>query len=67
MTPPPPIASMQKMSQCNVQGLRPKRHHVLQAVVGEDLDVVCLQSKLVPASFEWRVVGYTFTEASPIQ
>ncbi|KAK4307365.1 hypothetical protein Pmani_020884 [Petrolisthes manimaculis] len=45
--------------QWNVQGLRPKRHQVLQAVFEEHLDIVLLQETLTPADFEWRVAGYT--------
>ena len=42
-----------------MEGLRPKRYQVLQAVVEEDIDVVLLQETLMPADFEWRVAGYT--------
>ncbi|XP_063854131.1 uncharacterized protein LOC135096523 [Scylla paramamosain] len=48
-----------RVLQWNVQGLRPKRHQVLQAVFEEHLDVVLLQETLTPADFEWRVAGYT--------
>ncbi|XP_063887725.1 uncharacterized protein LOC135115154 [Scylla paramamosain] len=48
-----------RVLQWNVQGLRPKKHQVLQAVFEEHLDVVLLQETLTPADFEWRVAGYT--------
>ncbi|KAK4322663.1 hypothetical protein Pmani_006564 [Petrolisthes manimaculis] len=48
-----------KVLQWNVQGLRPKRHQVLQAVFEEHLDIVLLQETLTPTDFEWRVAGYT--------
>ncbi|MPC39679.1 hypothetical protein E2C01_033224 [Portunus trituberculatus] len=48
-----------RVLQWNVQGLRPKKHQVLQAVFEENLDVVLLQETLTPAAFEWRVAGYT--------
>ncbi|KAK8390570.1 hypothetical protein O3P69_010334 [Scylla paramamosain] len=41
------------------EGLRPKKHQVLQAVFEEHLDVVLLLETLTPADFEWRVAGYT--------
>ena len=56
---PPATAPRLQILQWNVQGLRPKRHQVLQAVVEEDLDVVLLQETLAPADFEWRVTSYT--------
>ena len=45
--------------QWNVQGLRPKKHQVLQAIIEVNLDVVLLQETLIPAVFHWRVAGYT--------
>ena len=48
-----------RVLQWNVQGLRPKKHQVLQAVFQEDLDLVLLQETLTSAEFEWRVAGYT--------
>lgn len=39
--------------QRNVQGLRPKKHEVLQAIVKEDVDIVLLQEALMLADFEW--------------
>ncbi|XP_050709221.1 uncharacterized protein LOC126994012 [Eriocheir sinensis] len=47
-----------RVLQWNVQGLRPKRHQVLQAIVEERLDVL-LQETLTPADFQWRVAGFT--------
>ena len=56
---PPEAAPRLKILQWNVQGLRPKRHQVLQAAIEDELDVVLLQETLTPANFEWRVAGYT--------
>ena len=55
-----PAAPRLRVLQWNVQGLRPKRHQVLQAVVEEELDLVLLQETLTPPDFGWRVAGYTF-------
>ena len=55
----PAGSSRLKVLQWNVQGLRPKKHQVLQAIFEEDLDVVLLQETLTPVTFEWRVAGYT--------
>ncbi|XP_076046411.1 uncharacterized protein LOC143028348 [Oratosquilla oratoria] len=48
-----------RVLQWNVQGLRPKKHQVLQAIFTENLDVVLLQETLTRADFEWRVAGYS--------
>ena len=56
---PPTAAPRLRVLQWNVQGLRPKRHQVLQALFEERLDVVLLQETLTPADFRWRVAGYT--------
>ena len=48
-----------RVLQWNVQGLRPKRHQVLQAIVEDKLDVVLLQETLTQPEFEWRVAGFT--------
>ena len=48
-----------KILQWNVQGLRPKKHELLQTIFEEHLNVVLLQETLTPADFEWRVAGYT--------
>ena len=55
----PPGPPKLRVLQWNVQGLRPKKHQVLQALFEEDLDVVLLQETLAPATFVWRVAGYT--------
>ena len=54
-----PAAPRLRVLQWNVQGLRPKRHQVLQAISEEHLDIVLLQETLTPADFRWRVAGYT--------
>ena len=56
---PPTVTPRLKVLQWNVQGLRPKKHQVLQTIFEENLDVVLLQETLTPADFEWRVAGYT--------
>ena len=58
-TAPPAAAPRLRVLQWNVQGLRPKRHQVLQAISEEHLDMVLLQETLTPADFRWRVAGYT--------
>ena len=56
-----------RVLQWNTQGLRPKRHQVLQAVMQEDLDLVFLQETLTPDDFEWRVAGYTYHSLPPTE
>ncbi|XP_050717435.1 uncharacterized protein LOC126999146 [Eriocheir sinensis] len=64
-TPPAPRAApCLRVLQWNVQGLRPKRHEVLQAIFQEGLDLVLLQETLTPADFTWRVAGYTLHSLS---
>ncbi|XP_076039453.1 uncharacterized protein LOC143024524 [Oratosquilla oratoria] len=48
-----------RVLQWKVQGLRSKKHQVLQAIFTENLDVVLLQETLTRADFEWRVAGYS--------
>ena len=49
-TAPPAAAPRLRVLQWNVQGLRPKRHQVLQAISEEHLDMVLLQKTLTPAT-----------------
>ncbi|KAG0713761.1 hypothetical protein GWK47_015507 [Chionoecetes opilio] len=56
---PPAAAPRLKVLQWNAQGLRPKKHQVLQAIFEEDLDMVLLQETLTPADFKWRIAGYS--------
>ena len=56
---PPSAAPRLKALQWNVQGLRPKKHQVVQAIMEEDLDLVLLQETLTTAAFEWCVAGYS--------
>ncbi|KAG0715522.1 hypothetical protein GWK47_011794 [Chionoecetes opilio] len=56
---PPAAAPRLKVLQWNAQGLRPKKHQVLQAIFEEDLDAVLLQETLTLADFKWRIAGYS--------
>ena len=58
MEGPPTVAPRLNVLQWNMQGLRPKKHQVLQTIIDENLDVVLLQETLTPASNR-RVTGYT--------
>ena len=55
---PPTVVPRLKVLQWNVQGLRPKKHQVLQTIFEENLYIVLLQKTLTPADTQWRVAGY---------
>ena len=59
-TDPSPVRrNYLKVLQWNIQGLRGKAHEVQEAIFREGMDVVLLQETLAPASYTFRVAGYS--------
>ena len=56
---PLPVQRKLKILQWNIQGLRGKAHEVQEAIFREGMDIVLLQETLVPASYTFRVTGYS--------
>ncbi|XP_076069251.1 uncharacterized protein LOC143041313 [Oratosquilla oratoria] len=58
-SPAPHDLGSLKVLQWNMQGIRNKKHQLLQTIMEEGMDIVLLQETLAPGDFEWRIGGYT--------